>query len=1263
MKILIVRIFRSSRTRISDFAYSSQWINDVVSFQNVLIQFRFDIERFRNSKIFQNFLIKFSIVISSEFSDSIFFSIFRLFRLETSISSISSISPDVLSFRRFRRNSVSEIHDSNFSFSSITSSYSSIITSNTSIDFVSDFNPANTRDISIEKTIYTQLIDSVMSDQKQSQDQLDSIIQTIITAAIIAVVIQTFVDFTAQFQRLQQNNAESNNERDDRRLFDSDSSNEIAIDADDDKSVLKNSKNIDFFDSRRENDKNKNVIVNVDRHIYYKNVFVFIDKLKNLKKNSFDHRVRELVVECLRDDALTWHSLKLNEIEKNMFRDASMNQWCRDLIRRFKKRDSQTLKNLQTEKYIMQDVRNDKTSKTYVQNIMRHFRIVEFNFIYNQLIMTWNNLNFNFKMQIFESTTTIIFISFFDSLDAKTSIWQEMTAHKFIQHVSFNSDQIDKQRQINKQNRERQNDFQQQFDVDDFQFFYFSYEYWSSSNYNSYQYQNSTFQNNAYQKYQKFQYQFSNASQKTFVVSVLSIDKQFLQLIFENASNFKFKNQSQRRLASDTKQDNRNEFDNRDDKSRAFVVDENNSEKEKIVKDFHNSSAKEKHENYYTENDNLNYYNSNQKNEIFVNFIASIVVTKSSLSHCRRCKKIFTFNNELHRHFRADCSLIFSKKSKFFSDAEIYSVKNVSSSTIDATKKISESSQSNIVTFVELTSSFTSFESIIIRFNVDSFADIDTRYEFRDWNYVKVKISFVVIVVSKDVCLNIDANVSFMNRNFFKTQTFNIFIRIMISSFQIRDLDTNRHENWKYVICDIHMFDTKNDQKITSLFKREIHFVDNLKINMFLNNDIIEFENFVIDIIKKHAMINNIDIIISLKIRFFKLTIQRFVHFKKIIVISSHVEMIVVVHHAELSITKDFLFESNDNFNFILYAHLVDAFIKSIIVRNDKEFPVMISRNFRLDKISEIDFFSDFHIDIDDENVKYFVVKESKFTHKNDWFKKFIFVCVVIYAVVAAIDNNFSITFAISSSLIILSQTSIVTSFVITLSQTSMSVAELRKTFAIRIDASDFEKFFTNVFISLVEIVLFNDVIVYNFDELNSFVKIVEKFSTFWQNIDFVEMSKKNWMKISLKSDWKKRVSKKTKMYSLNAKNKKLIDKIFDDLYRTDRMFWINQSTSFFYFCFCVWKNVDDEKKNRVIIDIRNLNVITQSDAYSLSLQTDIIIAMRNCDYISIIDCSAFFYQWRIHSNDRHKFTVVSHKNQKNFNVIVMNYKNSSTYV
>ena len=209
----------------------------------------------------------------------------------------------------------------------------------------------------------------------------------------------------------------------------------------------------------------------------------------------------------------------------------------------------------------------------------------------------------------------------------------------------------------------------------------------------------------------------------------MSADRQLLQLTFENASDFKPKNQSQRQLASDTGQDNRGEFDNRDDKTRAFVVDQDNSEEEKSAKDFHNE---EEQRDYYTENENLNYYNSNQKNEIFVNFTASVIVIKSSLSHCRRCRKTFTSNNELHRHLRADCSLISPERSKLFSDVEVYPAKSVSSSTIDATKEISESSQPNIVTPAELTNSSTSPEPIIIRSNVDSSADIDTKYEFRD---------------------------------------------------------------------------------------------------------------------------------------------------------------------------------------------------------------------------------------------------------------------------------------------------------------------------------------------------------------------------------------------------------------------------------------------------------------------------------------------------------------------------------------------------
>ena len=144
----------------------------------------------------------------------------------------------------------------------------------------------------------------------------------------------------------------------------------------------------------------------------------------------------------------------------------------------------------------------------------------------------------------------------------------------------------------------------------------------------------------------------------------------------------------------------------------------------------------------------------------------------------------------------------------------------------------------------------------------------------------------------------------------------------------------------------------------------------------------------------------------------------------------------------------------------------------------------------------KIDFLNDFHIDIDDENIKYFVVKKFKFIHKNEWFKKFIDDYVIIYVVVVSIKINVS-TITISLSISNFSQ---ITIFV---------MIELQKLFKIKIEDFDLQKINIDFFVTSIEIVLFNDVIIYNFNNVDLFVKIIENFFTFWQNIDFVKMSKK----------------------------------------------------------------------------------------------------------------------------------------------------------
>lgn len=48
-------------------------------------------------------------------------------------------------------------------------------------------------------------------------------------------------------------------------------------------------------------------------------------------------------------------------------------------------------------------------------------------------------------------------------------------------------------------------------------------------------------------------------------------------------------------------------------------------------------------------------------------------------------------------------------------------------------------------------------------------------------------------------------------------------------------------------------------------------------------------------------------------------------------------------------------------------------------------------------------------------------------------------------------------------------------------------------------------------------------------------------------------------------------------------------------------------------------------RKERIVVDIKDLNKIIQIDNYSMSLQTNITSVVANCDYISVFDATVFF--------------------------------------
>jgi hypothetical protein len=174
------------------------------------------------------------------------------------------------------------------------------------------------------------------------------------------------------------------------------------------------------------------------------------------------------------------------------------------------------------------------------------------------------------------------------------------------------------------------------------------------------------------------------------------------------------------------------------------------------------------------------------------------------------------------------------------------------------------------------------------------------------------------------------------------------------------------------------------------------------------------------------------------------------------------------------------------------------------------------------------------------------------------------------------------------------------------------------------------------------------------------FFSTAEKFSL-WNKIEntIINVSENEWMSITLKSEFK---IETIKVYSMRLKKRELIDEIFDKLHHQNKMHWITEFTSHDASVFVIWRMMNEEKKDKIVVNIRKLNKIVESDSYSMSLQIDIISTVAECKFIFVVNAAAFFYQFRVRKKNRHKLIVVSHREQEYFSVASMSFKNSSAY-
>jgi hypothetical protein len=172
----------------------------------------------------------------------------------------------------------------------------------------------------------------------------------------------------------------------------------------------------------------------------------------------------------------------------------------------------------------------------------------------------------------------------------------------------------------------------------------------------------------------------------------------------------------------------------------------------------------------------------------------------------------------------------------------------------------------------------------------------------------------------------------------------------------------------------------------------------------------------------------------------------------------------------------------------------------------------------------------------------------------------------------------------------------------------------------------------------------------------------LDEFPTIWTDIGFVDVPEDHWMRIPLRSDWESKIKGKARVYPLGLRDREVVEKAFAELESQGRASRTKKLTPFSYPVFVIWKLVNGELKGRMVVDIRGLNLLVIPDVYPMPSQADILASIRGCQYISAIDATVYFHQWRVHPESCHCLTVVSHLGQHTFNCAIIGFRNTPAY-
>jgi hypothetical protein len=426
-----------------------------------------------------------------------------------------------------------------------------------------------------------------------------------------------------------------------------------------------NSEDIEYFDSNYDEQSASidTVVKQVEKNTYYKNVHMFIERVKEMITVLDVERIRQNLFIYLREIILIWHTAELSDDARQILTyEEEVEHWTKKLITRFKKLASIATVSLLRERYIMKNARRNRESRKYAQKIIRSTKSVELDSIFNQLNIIYNEVEMKLRRDLRRLDNTTIIDFFLQKMNECKNIWWSLVRDRRSLLENFNREVYS--------NRQDQYQFNTNFDrylEHQKQWFYNQYSFQQSFESWKYQYSSSTTsaQASSTTKTSESRVIFFSSQKLLMSSSQLRIDSRTSMKSTQKNQEYQNFNQEWNNSQQNYQNFQKNQNNNRQYQEKKQWQEDRNQKRwnQKAYHDHNEEQDIEAHwseNNYYedrsydeTLRDIENYESEDETMKQKENISFAHFITSSNICLiCRICQTEFFFNNKLHRHIR-----------------------------------------------------------------------------------------------------------------------------------------------------------------------------------------------------------------------------------------------------------------------------------------------------------------------------------------------------------------------------------------------------------------------------------------------------------------------------------------------------------------------------------------------------------------------------------------------------------------------------------